>query len=185
MRTQFLPSAAKITPDRIAFPSGHARVRGEKPTEKRAIRRETSGNQAREYAHTRWARSFSVCTLGGGFLLSLRAAVFTCAICKEIRERRQIEWSLHTAQARKKFLPPSAWTFLIVRRAGGDLSPFRDKCCGRNQHVENLPPYADWVVIDPVGLSKASVTRASRYLSVFRRFLGALQRSQISVSAGV
>jgi hypothetical protein len=43
------------------------------------------------------ARSFSICTLGGGFLLSVRAAVFTYAICKEIRERRQIEWRLHTA----------------------------------------------------------------------------------------
>ena len=110
------------------------------------------------------ARSFSVCTLGGGFLLSVRAAVFTCAICKEIRERRQIEWRLHTAQARTKFPPTSTWIFLIVRRAGGDLSPFHDECCGRKQHVENLPPYADWVVIGPVGLSKASVTRASRYL---------------------
>src|SRR5579859_7608494 len=123
MRTQFLPSAAKITPDRIAFPSGHARVRGEKPTEERAVRRGTSGNQAREYAHTRWARSFSVCTLGGGFLLSLRAAVFTCAICKEIRERRQIEWRPHTRTSAHEISAPSAWTFLIVRRAGGDLSP--------------------------------------------------------------
>jgi hypothetical protein len=86
------------------------------------------------------------------------------AIWKEIRERRQIEWRLPTAQARTKFPPPSAWIFLIVRRAGGDLSPFRDKCRGRNQHVENLPPYADWVVIGLVGLSKASVARASRYL---------------------
>lgn len=110
------------------------------------------------------ARSFSVCTLGGGFLLSVRAAVFTCAIYKEICERRQIEWRLPTGQARTKFPPPSAWILLIVRRAGGDLSPFHDECCGRKQHVENLPPYADWVVIGPVGLSKASVTRASRYL---------------------
>jgi hypothetical protein len=109
-------------------------------------------------------RSFSVCTLGGGFLLSVRAAVFTCAICKEIRERRQIEWRLHTAQVLSEILTTSAWVFLIVRRAGGDLSPFHDECCGRKQHVENLPPYAGWVVIGPVGLSKTSVTRASRYL---------------------
>jgi hypothetical protein len=79
------------------------------------------------------ARSFSVCTLGGGFLLSVRDAVFTWAICKEIRERRQIEWSLHTAQARKKFPTTSAWFFLIVRRAGGDLSSFHEECCGRKQ----------------------------------------------------
>ncbi len=90
--------------------------------------------------------------------------MFTCAIYKEIRKRRQIEWRLHTGQARTKFSATSAWIFLIVRRAGGDLSPFHDECCGRKQHVENLPPYADWVVIGPVGLSKASVTRASRYL---------------------
>ncbi len=99
-------------------------------------------------------RSFSVCTLGGGCPLSVRAAVFTRAICKEIRERRQIEWRLHTAQVLPEILTTSAWIFLIVRRAGGDLSPFRDECCGRNQHVENLPPYADWVVIGPVALSK-------------------------------
>jgi hypothetical protein len=105
-------------------------------------------------AHSKDGRSFSVCTLGGGFLLSVRAAVFTCAICKEIRERRQIEWRLHTSTSAHEFPPPSAWTFLIVRRAGGDLSPFQDECCGRKQHVENLPPYADWVVIGPVGLSK-------------------------------
>jgi hypothetical protein len=108
-------------------------------------------------------RSFSVCTLGGGFPLSVRAAVIL-PICKEILEHRQIEWRLHTAQVLPEILTTSAWIFLIVRRAGGDLSPFRDKCCGRNQHVENLPPYADWVVIGPVGSSKASVTRASRYL---------------------
>ena len=70
------------------------------------------------------------------------------------------------------FAPPSAlelpatsaWTFLIVRRAGGDLSPFPGERCGWKQHVENLPSYADWLVIRPFGLSKASVARASRYL---------------------
>ena len=34
MRTQFLPPAAKITPDRIAFPCGHGRICGEKPMRK-------------------------------------------------------------------------------------------------------------------------------------------------------
>lgn len=70
-------------------------------------------------------------------------------------------------------IPPDfRWFFLIVRRAGGDLNSFHEECCGRKQHVENLSPYAGWVVIGPVGLSKASVTRASRYLEVFGGFLG-------------
>jgi len=112
--------------------------------------------------------------------------VFTCAIYKEIRKRRQIEWRLHTAQVLPEILTTSAWIFLIVRRAGGDLSPFRDKYCGRNQHVENLPPYADWVVISvwsayqrPVSLERAAISEC------FVGSWGALQRSQISVSAGV
>jgi hypothetical protein len=73
-----------------------------------------------------------------------------------------VETSHHTSA--HEILPDFCLDLLIVRRAGGDLSPFHDECCGRKQHVENLPPYADWVVIGPVGLSKASVTRASRYL---------------------
>jgi len=91
--------------------------------------------------------------------LSESGCVYLCDL-QRICERRQIEWRLHTAQVLPEILTTSAWIFLIVRRAGGDLSPFRDECCGRKQHVENLPPYADWVVIGPVGLSKASVTRS-------------------------
>ena len=43
------------------------------------------------------------CLHAGWWLpLSVRAAVFACAICKEILERRQSEWRLATAQARTK-----------------------------------------------------------------------------------
>jgi hypothetical protein len=48
-------------------------------------------------------------------------------------------------------LATSASIFLVKRRAGGDLSLIPGECCGRRQRVENLPPYADWVVIGPVG----------------------------------
>jgi hypothetical protein len=65
--------------------------------------------------------------------------------------------------------PTSARIFLVVRRAGGDLTPFPGECCCSQQRVENLPSYADWLVIGPVCLSKASVARASaifEFLSV-------------------
>jgi hypothetical protein len=73
-----------------------------------------------------------------------------------------------------ELLPASAWIFLIVRRAGGDLSLFPDECCDRQQRVENLQPYADWVVIGPVSLSNARVARTTCYLWAFRPCWGSV-----------
>ena len=83
MRTQFLPSAAKITPDPIVLPSGHARGEVEKRNEQRAVRRGTSVNQRRELRVVEKLPLFSVCTLGGGFPLLVSAAVFPCDLQRD------------------------------------------------------------------------------------------------------
>jgi hypothetical protein len=83
MRTQFLPSAGKITPERIAFPSGYARIGGEKATEQKSVRMKYQEirpgianirKTAALFPFARWVVAF----------LFVRAAACPCAIRKQI-----------------------------------------------------------------------------------------------------
>ncbi len=156
-----LPSAAKITPDRIAFRSEHVRVRGEKAIAQESVRRGTLGNQAGESRALKGPALFFRLHAGWWLSSPVRAVVLACKICKEIRERNQFEWRLPTRPSVARNSYDLCLNSLIVRRPGGDLSLFSGECRGRHRESAVVCRLGS----DPSGRSIKGKCRSSvRYL---------------------